>query len=342
MPNDERRGTPPPEARGTVPPPNHSTFDVQSEGERGLAAQHSTFHRLLFNERRLRSGWRIAIFFLLFVVFFAVGQVLLALLPAAMVMWVALSLLVASALLAGWIVLARLDGRPIGALGFALLPAVPREIGVGLLVGGVLIGAATLLVLVSGAAHFVPDDGTVLDYVRLLVWTFAFFSLAAAWEELVFRGYPFQALVEGVGVWPAILISSAAFSWLHAQNPNITALAFVNIFLAGVLLSVAYLRTRSLWFATALHVGWNWTMGSLIDVPVSGLEEGLNTPLYSAVLGGPEWWTGGAFGPEAGLAGTVALVAGTLWMLRTPRLRPAPEMVELGPIVERRMEGGDP
>ncbi|HEV2129930.1 MAG TPA: type II CAAX endopeptidase family protein [Longimicrobiaceae bacterium] len=305
-------------------------------------AEAGTLHQLLFNERRLRSGWRIAIFFLLFIVFFAVGQVLLALLPAAMVTWVALSLLVASALLAGWIVLARLDGRPIGALGFALVPAAAREVGAGLLIGAVLIAGASLLVFASGAAHFVPDDGTVSDYVRLLVWTFAFFSLAAAWEELVFRGYPFQALVEGVGVWPATLVSSAAFSWLHAQNPNITALAFVNIFLAGVLLSVAYLRTRSLWFATALHVGWNWTMGSLIDVPVSGLEEGLNTPLYSAVLGGPEWWTGGAFGPEAGLAGTVVLVAGTLWMLRTPRLRPAPEMAELGPIVDRRPQVAEP
>ena len=245
----------------------------------------------------------------------------------------AISLL--AALVAGWIVLARLDGRPIGALGFAIGPTTLREIGGGFLVGGALITTAATLLLLTGTAFFITDDGTFLGYVVTLLQTLFFFCIAGAWEEVLFRGYPFQALVEGIGPVAATLIASAAFSALHARNPNIDTLAFLNIFLAGVLLSIAYLRTRSLWFATAVHVGWNWTMASLFDFPVSGLL--FDTPLYSATASGAEWWTGGDFGPEAGLAGTAALLAGTAWMLRTRRLRESPAMQALGPIVDRRL-----
>jgi membrane protease YdiL (CAAX protease family) len=296
-----------------------------------------TGRSFFFNEHRLRAGWRIAIFFALFFTLSIVGQLATGFLPAEVLRWLQLLVSFCAALVAGWIVLARLDGRPIGALGFAPTAAVPREIGWGLAIGSALIGAAFIILLATGAARFAPDAGNLAEYARVLVTTFLYFVLAAAWEEVLFRGYPFQALVEGIGAWPATLVSAALFSGLHAWNPNIDAIAFVNIFLAGVLLSVAYLRTRSLWFATAVHAGWNWTMASLIDFPVSGLVEGFDTPLYTAVETGADWWTGGAFGPEAGLAGTLALIGGTLWLLRTPHVAQAPEMRELGPIVDRRL-----
>jgi uncharacterized protein len=170
----------------------------------------------------------------------------------------------------------------------------------------------------------------------MLLGSLVFFGIAAAWEEALFRGYPFQVLVEGIGAWPAIVITSALFAWAHGQNPEVTTLALLNIFLAGVLLALAYLRTRSLWFATALHLGWNWAMAFWFDLPVSGLTA-FDTPGYSGVAVGPEWWTGGAFGPEAGLAATVVLITGIVWLLRTRRVAVAPEMHQLGPIVDRRL-----
>ncbi|MBD0319321.1 MAG: CPBP family intramembrane metalloprotease, partial [Gemmatimonadetes bacterium] len=156
-------------------------------------------------------------------------------------------------------------------------------------------------------------------------------------EEVLCRGYAFQALVQGMGPWPAIVLSSAIFSVLHLGNPNVTWLGLANIFLAGIMLAVAYLRTRSLWFATAVHAGWNWVMSALLDFPVSGGR--FDTPLYDARETGADWWTGGAFGPEAGLAATLAIVAGTVWMLRTPRLSESPRMRELRPLVDTRLEG---
>ena len=294
-------------------------------------------HALFFNRQRLRSGWRIVIFFLVFFALLVVGQFATGFAPPAILEWLQPAIALAAALAAGWIVLARLDGRPIGALGFAFTPATARECGGGLVLGGLLIGAAGLLLLLSGAANFYSDDGNAIDYVSTVGAMLLFFTISAAWEEALFRGYPFQALVEGIGPWPATIAAAGLFSLLHAANPNVDALALVNIFLAGVLLSVAYLKTRSLWFVTAVHLGWNWTMASLMDFPVSGLVFA-DTPLYSARETGADWWTGGQFGPEAGLAGTLAIIAGTVWLLRTRRFGESPQMAELGPIVDRRLE----
>ncbi|MBA4160240.1 MAG: CPBP family intramembrane metalloprotease [Gemmatimonadetes bacterium] len=294
---------------------------------------------IFFNEKRLRSGWRIALFFALLAVFVIVGQLMVSLLPPETTFWVIPGLLLVATLTAGLILLVRLDGRPAGALGFAVTRTAGRETGWGLLLGGGLLGAAVLLLFVTGSAYWVSDTGTATEYLAALVGSFLFFAVAAAFEEALFRGYPFQVLVEGIGTWPAVLLSSAVFSWAHAQNPEITVLAFVNIFLAGVLLALAYLRTRSLWFATAVHLGWNWAMAFLLDFPVSGLT-GFDTPLYSGVAEGAEWWTGGGFGPEAGLSGTLVLLAGIGWLLRTKRLSETPEMQALGPVVDRRLPPG--
>ncbi len=232
--------------------------------------------------------------------------------------------------------LLRFDGRSPGALGFAFTRATAREIALGFAVGAALIGFATLLLLVTGSARFVPDTGNGLDYARTLGWTFAYFGLAAAYEEVWFRGYGFQALVEGIGVWPTVALTSALFSFAHLGNPEIDAIGVANIFLAGVLLGFAYLRTRSLWFATALHAGWNWTMATALGFPVSGLVL-MDTPLYDAVETGSDWWTGGGFGPEAGLAGTAVLVAGIAWLIRTRSLSEPAEMRALRPIVDSRL-----
>jgi uncharacterized protein len=293
---------------------------------------------LLHREGRLRSGWRIAIYFFFFVLLAIAGQLAISPLPRAWTQSASLVVLTAAALAAGWLVLSRFDDRPLGALGFALhRPALFESLS-GLAIGGALIVAAVLLLLVTRSAHFVPDTGTAAQYATFLGSTLLFFAVAAAFEEALFRGYPFQALVEGIGAWPATLLASALFALLHAANPNVTRLALVNIFLAGILLSVAYLRTRSLWFATGVHLGWNWTMASLLDFPVSGLS--FETPLYTGVPTGADVWTGGAFGPEAGLVGTIVLVLGTVWLLRSERFRPAPETQRLDPIVDRRVGPG--
>lgn len=288
------------------------------------------------HDDRLRAGWRILLFFGLFFALAIVGQVGASMLPRDSLPWVGLLFSTAAALAAGLILTTRLEGRPPGALGFPLHAGAVRESLGGLTVGCVLIALAVVLLLGTGSAHYIPDGGGTAEYGEVLLRTFLFFSIAAAWEEIVFRGYPFQVLVEWAGVWPAVVVSSALFAALHGWNPNVTWLALANIFLAGVLLALAYLRTRSLWFATALHVGWNWAMASLFDFPVSGLTS-FDTPMYDVRPRGSELWTGGDFGPEAGLVGTIVLLLGTGWHLRSRRLRPDARTAALRPIVDRSL-----
>jgi uncharacterized protein len=290
----------------------------------------------LEKDGRVRAGWRILLYLALLLLFYVAGEYTASVLPRSPLGWFNYILLTAAGLLAGWTMLVRFDGRAPGALGFALTRAAPREIAIGFAVGGALIAIAAALLLATGGARFVPDTGTPLDYVRTLAWTFAYFGLAAAYEEVWFRGYGFQALVQSIGVWPTVVATSALFAAAHLGNPEIDAIGIANIFLAGILLAFAYLRTRSLWFPTALHAGWNWTMAMALGFPVSGLVL-MDTPLYDAVETGADWWTGGGFGPEAGLAGTAVLLAGIAWLLRTRAVREADEMRALRPLVDSRL-----
>lgn len=286
--------------------------------------------------RRLGVTWRILLWLVLLLLFYVAGQYAVSLLPGTPLGWAAYIFLSAAGLMAGWAVLTGVEGRPPGALGFALSRAAARETLAGFGMGIGLIAGAAALLLITGGARFAPDAGGPASYLTALAWTLLYFWIAAAYEEIWFRGYGFQALVEGIGAWPAAIITSALFSLLHAANPNFGVAAFANIFLAGLMLSLAYLRTRSLWYATALHTGWNWSMASLFAFPVSGLTL-IDTPLYDALETGGDWWTGGEFGPEAGVVGTLVLIAGLYLLIRGPAPREDPHMRRLGPVVDRRL-----
>lgn len=295
------------------------------------------WRRLWYRDGQVRSGWRILLFLLLFALLsWTATAVLRPLLPPVFAgggaVW-ATALSLAAALVAGWLLLARLDGRPPGALGFAWTSHTLREA-----LSGLALAAASLAVVVgalalAGAVVYRPQAGAAVGYAAALADDFVVLAVAAAAEEALFRGYPFQVLVQGIGAAPATLLASFAFGLAHIGNPNIGAFALINLVLAGILLSVAYLRTRSLWFASAVHLGWNWTMASVLDLPVSGLEF-FDTPLYEPMTAGPAWVTGGAFGPEGGLAGTAALVLALVAVVRLPGLREAPEIRARRPLID--------
>jgi uncharacterized protein len=303
----------------------------------GPGPRRTVLAAVLLGPHGLRSGWRILLFAgLAIALAFALGS-LLRVLGAAMAGTIGFAALTAAVVGAGTLLLVRVDHRPPGALGFALERRAAREAVAGTALGGALLAVAVGVLVATGTARWVAEEGTPTEYVVVLVHTLAFFAAAAALEEAVFRGYAFQALVQGIGVVPAVVLSSALFALAHGSNPNVTAVGLANIFLAGVMLAVAYLRTRSLWFATGVHLGWNWTMATLFDFPVSGYVS--DTPLYGAIVAGPQVWTGGAFGPEAGLPASAVIAGGTLWMLRTRRLGPSPAMAARRPLVDDRLRG---
>jgi membrane protease YdiL (CAAX protease family) len=134
--------------------------------------------------------------------------------------------------------------------------------------------------------------------------------LAALGEELIFRGYPLRRLADGIGALPALLVIAIGFGLAHSANSNVTNLAVMNIFLAGVWLSFAFFSTGGMLLAWSAHFGWNAALAIGFDAPVSGYK--FEVPMVEYTPGKHAWVDGGAFGPEGGIVATIVLIAGTL------------------------------
>jgi uncharacterized protein len=237
-----------------------------------------------------------------------------------------------AALGAGAILIRFMDGRRPAALGIGLSRATPLHLGLGTAIGVAGLVGAVAAMVATGTLRYEAAPGTAGNWLATLAGYGAIFAVAALMEEALFRGYPFQVLARAAGPTAATAVTAVLFAAVHIGNPGVGAFALINIFLAGVLLAVAYLRTLSLWFATALHLGWNWAGAALFDLPVSGITD-FETPLYDPVLRGPDWWTGGAFGPEGGLVGTLGFAVALLLVLRLGWVRPDPRIAEAGALV---------
>lgn len=145
---------------------------------------------------------------------------------------------------------------------------------------------------------------TVLGRV---LWLFAICMLVGWNEELMSRGYHMQTLTSGISLAWGWILSSVVFGALHLANPHATLLAAGGTVLAGLFLGFGYLRTGQLWLSMGLHTGWNFFEGVVFGFPVSGLTF---YRLVRVTVHGPVIWTGGDFGPEAGLIVVPALAVG--------------------------------
>jgi len=180
----------------------------------------------------------------------------------------------------------------------------------GLFLGIVLFALVMATLLVTGNLT-VASGGT---FVGLVLALFAALFTAVN-EELLFRGMMFRLVERHVGTVPALLVTSALFGLAHAANPGATWVSWIAIALeAGILLGVAYVTARSLWFPIGLHCGWNFAETGVFGANLSGVQaDGL---LQSKFLGSV-WLTGGAFGPEAGIPAIAICLAASLTLLMT-------------------------
>jgi uncharacterized protein len=229
--------------------------------------------------------------------------------------------LCAAAFVPGLLMCRRVDKRPVAYLGFGPHERLHIEILQGLAQGLFLVTLIFLFGLGAGWLRVLWPNGLGAAALGQTGFYLACFALAAAFEELLWRGYAFQVLVQGTGKIPAVVIAAALFGVAHLANPNANALGTLNTMLAGVWLSVAYLRTRSLWLPISLHTAWNFSEGFLFGFPVSGLR--CPETILRLSLQGPAWITGGDYGPEAGALCLPIFLAATLYLAWAKRVRPA-------------------
>lgn len=188
--------------------------------------------------------------------------------------------------------------------------ALVEGLAIGLAMGVVVV----LLMMALGDARVAFTGESLAAYLRSL-WPWGVtFAVAGLGEELLFRGYPLRRLAAGVGPAGASVVLSAGFAALHLANPSVVALGIVNVGLASLVLSAAFLTPGGLPMAWGLHVGWNAGIGLVVDAPVSGIT--LELPAVEYVAGDPRWMSGGAFGPEGGVAATIVLGVTLIWLAR--------------------------
>lgn len=188
------------------------------------------------------------------------------------------------------------------------------------LVRSLLLGAGAIVLPVSAmvAMGWYRFDSTApVPLLASALATLSFLAPAALWEELFLRGYAFALLVERWTATWAILVTSLAFGVMHLLNDGATVQSVSVVALAGIFLGLVRLRTGSLYAAWMAHLGWNAALAIGFHATVSGVE--LATPSYRLVETGPDWATGGAWGPEGGVFAAAGLVAAILIMVRPVR-----------------------
>lgn len=139
------------------------------------------------------------------------------------------------------------------------------------------------------------------------------FFIQSSFEEIAIRSFLLPTLSHRFNIWIGLIISSIVFAALHYNNQNASFLSIFNIFVAGLLLGIIYLRYKQIWAPIGLHMGWNFLQGSFFGWEVSGIE------VYSYIDSeevGPDLWTGGAFGFEGSLLAAIFLSALSVWIWR--------------------------
>ena len=238
-----------------------------------------------------------------------------------------------SLILAAWIMLRWIDHRPFALLGLGFHRSSLSEFLTGFAIGFLNLVAVFLALWISGYVVVTMNRPGWLVLATLGQYLLAY-GLAAALEELLNRGYIFQALCEGTRAWIAVLTLSFLFVLGHLANENLKWSGALHLFLHGILYAALYLKTRSLWVPIGLHLAWNWTQGPVFGFHVSGME--VSNTLLQTVPVGPELLSGGAFGAEGSIISSLVSIALILWIWRSKRLKPAPELDAMW----RRYPGG--
>jgi len=299
----------------------------------GQASSKSLFwHR---EERRLRAGWRVVLYSMLWLaiqvastlVIQSPATTLLTLIfPALTPIADALLFYVVNALLVigmTWLMTRHIDHRPLTDIGLRLDSHNAEDFVFGLLLGA---GLMTLIFVTEFALGWIIVTNYLHTTLRnatfgIAIWQPIFLFVAVGInEELLSRGYQLRNLAEGINfafvtprtaVLIAWLFSSLIFGFLHILNPNSTWVSTTALMLAGIMLGLGYVLTGRLGLPIGLHITWNFFQGSVYGFRVSGNDLS-NTSFIAIQQVGPQLWTGGAFGPEAGLLGIVAILLGLL------------------------------
>lgn len=187
-----------------------------------------------------------------------------------------------------------------------------KELLRGIFLGAILMFLPVLLLSIFGYVHW-----RVNAFSFSTIWSgFSILLVAAITEELLFRGFLFQRLIQAFGNWPAQIIVAGLFLLTHINNPNMTGilknLAYINIFIASLMFGIAYIKTASLAMPLGLHFMANFMQGTVLGFGVSGDKDpSIFKPTFDNA---PIWLSGGDFGIEASIFGLCFVIIMTMYL----------------------------
>jgi membrane protease YdiL (CAAX protease family) len=210
---------------------------------------------------------------------------------------------------------AQRQQEPLKDMGLVRREGWKREFAIGAAVGWAGVVACVLPIATLGSLVITFWRGGHQYFLLLLnLATIVVMSLA---QEVVFRGYAFQRLMDSIGPTLAALFMPLLFAVIHMMNTNATAASVLVAILLGWLLSIAYLRTRALWVPWGLHFAWSASLALLFGLPVSGSVQ--FSPVISSNTIGPPWLTGGDYGPEGSAIAVLVVLALIVVLVRVTR-----------------------
>jgi hypothetical protein len=224
------------------------------------------------------------------------------------------------------VVLAKfLDRRSLTSLGFS---SRLFDLLTGTVLGAAIFCIPLVILVLVGAARFEPDLAGLSATGLALGLIVCFFNVVT--QEALVRSYIFQELWAKYGAWAATIVTTAIFVALHANPISQGAqglIAGVNILIASLMLSLAYVRTGQLWLAIGLHLGWNGLQGPVLGIAVTGNDLAFgHWSVFS--FPGAALLTGGELGVEGGLAGLAGPLVGLALVAVLFKQQPKPEFAK--------------
>ncbi len=179
-------------------------------------------------EGHLRSGWRLAIFLVAFLICLQVTQFLLLValstalhrstIEIGQTLWGVVAghgAILISALVIGWACQALLEELPFAALGCSVHRGWFRNLLIGSALGAASLFFAALLTTITRGTRFSFDPAGFKLIGATLFVSILVFLFAAAAEEMLFRGYVLQTLARANIAWLGILLTSVPFAAAH-------------------------------------------------------------------------------------------------------------------------------
>ncbi|OOM73396.1 CAAX amino terminal protease self- immunity [Clostridium puniceum] len=199
------------------------------------------------------------------------------------------------------------DKGKVREIGLTNIKSSWKDLCVGLLIGAVSFTIVAFILLITKSVEMVNSFGSP-KFSGVLITQLIIFIFVGINEELFCRGYCMTVLKQTKKSWIPVVVSAIIFSLMHSMNGGISLLAYINLFLFGILMGYLFMKTKNIWMCIGYHITWNYFQGDIFGFLVSGST---TESIYSIKVVSPNLINGGSFGPEGGLVVTALLIVTT-------------------------------